>query len=133
MFADRKPKETALLVFAALAMLALASSPFMDHWLRDPAAARSSELPLSFPHLKHRDVSCPTCHHNLKDKTATEGLPCIHCHKSDNAKLKRGVEGEFHDFCKGCHALQARLGNQHGPVRDCGGCHIDANDDGRLP
>ncbi len=110
----------------------IVAAPFGVHWLRDPVAARAEALPLSFPHVPHRQVSCTVCHHNLKDQT--KGMPCIDCHKKmDNPKLKRGIEGEFHDLCKGCHARDARWLAKHGPAHDCLGCHKLTDDDGRLP
>lgn len=124
-------KEPAIVAAVIVSIIAILLSPFALHWLRDPIAARSEPLPLSFPHLKHRDVSCPVCHHNLKDRNS--GLPCIMCHMSDNPKLKRGIEGEFHDFCKGCHAQESRWLKKHGPAHDCLGCHKLTDDNGRLP
>lgn len=125
-------KEPAILVAVVVAIVAIMLSPFGVYWLRDPVAARSEPLPLSFPHLKHRDVTCPVCHHNLKDQT--KGMPCVDCHKNtDNPKLKRGIEGELHDFCKACHAKEARWLKKHGPAHDCLGCHKLTDEDGRLP
>lgn len=128
----RMRKEPAILIVALVSIIALLLSPFSLNWLRDPVAARPEPLATSFPHVKHRQVSCVVCHHNLKDQT--KGMPCIDCHKNtNNPKLKRGIEGEFHDLCKGCHAKEARWLSKHGPVHDCLGCHKLTDDDGRLP
>jgi len=124
-------RETAIVTTVIVSIAALLVSPFAMHWLRDPVVARAERLPLSFPHSKHTGTGCSHCHHNMKEKTA--GLPCVHCHKSDDPKLIRGIEGEFHDFCKGCHASLARSFEKHGPIESCVGCHVENNKDGWLP
>jgi hypothetical protein len=117
-------REMVILVSVALAVPLLAGLPFGAVWLREPVAARTEPLPLSFPHSKHtKNMGCAVCHHNVTDNDMA-GMPCIHCHKSDHPKLVRGIEGEFHDLCKGCHAKEARLLEDHGPVRECKGCHV---------
>jgi hypothetical protein len=124
--------ELGLLPAVSMAIVLLAALPFGTGWLREGAAARSTPLPLAFPHSKHvGDSGCAHCHHNVKDKDMA-GAPCVHCHKSDHPKLKRGIEAEFHDFCKGCHAEKARFLEKHGPVRECAGCHT-ATADGFMP
>jgi formate-dependent nitrite reductase cytochrome c552 subunit len=127
-----KRHEKAVIAAVAAALVLIAGLPFASIWLREPAAARTEPLPLSFPHSKHTGhTGCPICHHNVKDNDMA-GMPCIHCHKSDHPKLTRSIEGEFHDFCKGCHAEKARFLEKHGPVRECSGCHT-ATADGFMP
>jgi hypothetical protein len=128
--------ETSILLAALTAFIILGFAPFAGQWLREPVAARAGPLPLSFPHSKHlsEGILCTKCHHNYKDrlKATTAGVPCIHCHKGNHPDLKRGIEGEFHDLCKGCHAEQARTLAKHGPVRECVGCHVGTTD-GYMP
>ena len=131
----RKPLETSIILAALSALMVLGFAPFAGQWLREPIAARAEPLPLSFPHSKHTPtIGCPKCHHNYKDKlkATTSGVPCIHCHKGNHPDLKRNIEAEFHDFCKGCHAEKARTLADHGPVHECIGCHV-ATKDGFLP
>jgi len=116
-------REWGIFLAAVAGLLMLAATPFAVNWLKEPMAARAEPLLVAFPHSKHTDTGCPVCHHNLKDKTKTEGEPCIHCHLGPNPKLKRGIEAEFHDFCRGCHAARARTFAKHGPIRSCSGCH----------
>lgn len=124
--------EKGVLATAVLALALLAALPFGSIWLRENAVARTEPLPLFFPHNKHtKNMGCPVCHHNFTDKDMA-GVPCVLCHKSDHPKLTRGIEGEFHDFCKGCHAKEARLLEKHGPVRECAGCHKQTAD-GFMP
>lgn len=124
--------DPGLLLPVLVGLILLAGLPFGTHWLREPAAARSEPLPLSFPHSKHTGhTGCAVCHHNITDNDMA-GAPCIHCHKSNHPRLERNIEGEFHDFCKGCHAEKARFLGKHGPVRECSGCH-KATADGFLP
>jgi predicted CXXCH cytochrome family protein len=124
--------EPSIWLTAIVAIVFLAAAPFATAWLKEPIAARAAPLPLSFPHSKHVGTyGCATCHHNFTDKIGG-GLPCIHCHKSDRPDLKRGIEAEFHDLCKGCHADEARKLAKHGPIRECKGCHV-ATADGFLP
>ena len=133
---SRSPKKEPAILAAVVAGIALLlASPFAVHWLRDPMAARAATLPLSFPHSKHvKNMQCTTCHHNLKDslKDSTAGVPCIYCHKSNHPKLRRGIEGEFHDLCRGCHADRARWFEKHGPIANCAGCHSETTD-GKMP
>lgn len=120
---------------AGLALIVLFGAGFAGPMLREPFANRPDRLPLSFPHKKHLDVNCTTCHHDFKDpklKSKYGGMPCILCHRSDIPELKRGIEAEFHDFCKACHADKARWFAKHGPVRECTPCHT-ATEDGFMP
>lgn len=124
-------RDLGIMLSAIAAFIVLATAPFAGPWLREPLFERAVPLPLSFPHSKHvGDTGCATCHHNMKEKSA--GQPCIHCHKSNDPGLKRGIEAEFHDFCKGCHADRARSFKKHGPIRECVLCHT-ATEDGFLP
>jgi hypothetical protein len=88
--------------------------------LRESVVARASSLPLDFPHTKHVQVNCLTCHHNFADGRGFES--CVLCHKSGRADLKMGVEARFHGFCTDCHRHPASLVG-HGPVSGCATCH----------
>jgi predicted CXXCH cytochrome family protein len=89
--------------------------------LRAPLAARTATLPLDFPHEKHRDVNCISCHHNFRDATGMDA--CISCHRSARATLKVSAEARFHDFCLGCHRDPPAPLTRHGPVTGCESCH----------
>ncbi len=77
-------------------------------------------LPITFDHQDHGDVKCATCHHNFFDKTGRDS--CYFCHKIRPA-LALTIEGDFHTFCRDCHADIASRGITSGPVRRCAGCH----------
>ncbi|HLW24647.1 MAG TPA: cytochrome c3 family protein [Steroidobacteraceae bacterium] len=89
--------------------------------LREPLVARTTTLPLAFPHEKHGRVNCLQCHHNYADGTGLDW--CIHCHRSGRADLKQGVEARFHGFCLQCHRHPPRTLEGHGPVSGCATCH----------
>lgn len=130
----RKP-DYAIVAAVIAGVIVIAGSTFASPKLREPLIQRPERLPLSFPHRKHLDIACTKCHHNFKDRALKNkyvGTPCVLCHKSDIPELKRGIEAEFHDFCKSCHAQEARFLKKHGPVRECTPCHT-ATEDGFLP
>jgi hypothetical protein len=89
--------------------------------LREPLASRVNPLPLDFPHGKHVQVNCLTCHHNFADGTGFEN--CIMCHKSGRPDLKAGVQARFHAFCLECHRHPQASLVAHGPVAGCTVCH----------
>lgn len=124
--------ETGIAVSVVFSLVLLAGVPFGTHWLREPVVKANVELPLAMPHKKHSEIPCQVCHHDYADKTGSRGMGCILCHKSDHPKLVRSIMGEFHDFCKGCHAEEARTLAKHGPVNECSGCHY-VSPEGRFP
>jgi hypothetical protein len=89
--------------------------------LREPLASRTSSLAFNFPHAKHVNVNCLTCHHNFADGTGLEN--CILCHKSGRRDLKVGVQAQFHAFCFECHRHPQEGLSVHGPVAGCASCH----------
>ncbi len=89
--------------------------------LREPLRARSARLVLDFPHEKHRDVRCVTCHHDFTDGSGAQA--CVTCHRSGRADLGAGAEARFHDFCLGCHRDPPPRFAHHGPVSGCQTCH----------
>jgi hypothetical protein len=89
--------------------------------LREPLASRTNSLPLDFPHPKHVQVNCLTCHHNYADGKGFEN--CIMCHKSQRNDLKAGVQARFHAFCFECHRHPKEGLSGHGPVAGCASCH----------
>jgi Ferric reductase like transmembrane component/Class III cytochrome C family len=89
--------------------------------LREPLLPRTQMLPLDFDHAKHTAVNCLVCHHNYVDGRGFDG--CIHCHRSDRADLKVGIEARFHDFCLNCHRNPDPSLHGHGPVSGCTACH----------
>jgi hypothetical protein len=80
---------------------------------------------VNFPHENHRSVSCVTCHHNFVDKTGAAN--CYDCHRSARRDLPQAAEATFHEFCRDCHRELALQPSKHGPVRECSGCHNDAD------
>jgi hypothetical protein len=94
--------------------------------LREPLASRANTLPLDFPHGKHVQVNCLTCHHNFADGKGFEN--CVMCHKSERADLKVGVQARFHAFCFECHRHPTANLATHGPVAGCDACHHAADD-----
>jgi cytochrome b561 len=88
---------------------------------REPVLPAHRPMPLDFPHAKHVQVNCLTCHHNFADSTG--GEQCVGCHQSGRADLKAGAEARFHDFCLECHRHPDAAFERHGPVSGCQGCH----------
>ncbi len=112
-------------VVSVIAGTVLALTPLIagraDVALREPLLPRSQTLPLDFDHGKHTAVNCLTCHHNYADGRGFDA--CIHCHRSERADLKVGIEAQFHGFCFQCHRSPAATLVRHGPVSGCISCH----------
>jgi hypothetical protein len=89
--------------------------------LREPILRREHALPLDFPHSKHIEVPCATCHHNFVDDRGLD--TCIQCHRSSRPDLKVGIEARFHGFCFECHRHPESALTGHGPVSGCTQCH----------
>jgi hypothetical protein len=89
--------------------------------LQEPIARRDNALPLDFPHSKHIEVSCATCHHNFVDDRGLD--TCIQCHRSSRPDLKMGIAARFHGFCLECHRHPEAVLTSHGPVSGCSQCH----------
>ncbi len=92
--------------------------------LHEGVLRRTTTLVLDFPHEKHREVACVTCHHNFTDRTGSGS--CIACHRSDRPDLRAGAEARFHTFCLGCHRDPPPALKHQGPVTGCGSCHAPA-------
>jgi DMSO/TMAO reductase YedYZ heme-binding membrane subunit len=92
-----------------------------DVALREPLLPRTQMLPLDFDHAKHTAINCLACHHNYADGRGFDS--CIHCHRSDRADLKVGIEARFHSFCLNCHRNPDPALHGHGPVSGCTACH----------
>jgi predicted CXXCH cytochrome family protein len=112
-------------VVSVIAATILALIPLIagraDVALREPLLRRSQTLPLDFDHGKHTAVNCLACHHNYADGRGFDA--CLHCHRSERADLKIGIEARFHDFCLSCHRSPAAALTRHGPVSGCVSCH----------
>ncbi|MBS0377112.1 MAG: cytochrome c3 family protein [Proteobacteria bacterium] len=89
--------------------------------LHESVLQRTTALVLDFPHEKHREVACVTCHHNFTDRTGSGS--CIACHRSERPDLQAGAEARFHVFCLGCHRDPPPPLKHQGPVTGCGSCH----------
>jgi len=109
-----------MIVAAVLALTPLIAGR-ADVVLREPLLRRSMALPLDFDHGKHTAVNCLACHHNYADGTGFDA--CIHCHRSERADLKVGIEAQFHSFCLDCHRAPDAVLVGHGPVSGCVSCH----------
>ena len=106
-----------LLLFSLIALaLPLAAGPS-----RKVAVLRGSRLAVTFPHEKHGEQTCLSCHHKVTGMAET--IPCVTCHRLPDPAIKLSAEPRFHTFCRDCHAERGRAGLPHGPVRDCRGCH----------
>lgn len=99
--------------------------------MREGVIARSSTLPLAFPHEKHNDVNCLVCHHDYADRTGFG--TCIDCHRSRRADLKVGIEARFHSFCLDCHRDRNQPFARNGPVAGCRACHSSGQVSSHLP
>lgn len=108
----------ALLLTSGLVLLMMSATGTA---LREPLASRSSALAVDFPHGKHVQVNCLTCHHNYADGRGFEN--CIMCHQSARTDLKVGVQARFHDFCFECHRHPNKSLSGQGPVAGCDSCH----------
>jgi hypothetical protein len=108
---------------AAAAVLLLLPVPTATSHFLEPVT-KPALLAVHFPHEKHTQVACVTCHHNFVDKTGLGS--CLDCHRSNRADLTASAEATFHVFCRGCHTqlAEAHAGNDHGPTRACSGCHF---------
>ena len=95
-----------------------------DSALREPLASRTHSLPLNFPHDKHVQVNCLTCHHNYADGRGFDS--CVTCHESGRSDLKAGIQARFHSFCFECHRHPQASLVAHGPVAGCASCHPPA-------
>ncbi len=89
--------------------------------LREPYHVKTQRLLLNFPHEKHTEVNCLTCHHDYADHKG-HGT-CVQCHRAQTPDLKVGVEARFHTFCFDCHRDPKTAANKHGPVAGCDVCH----------
>jgi DMSO/TMAO reductase YedYZ heme-binding membrane subunit len=112
-------------VVSVIVATVLALTPLLagraDVALREPLLRRSMSLPLDFDHGKHTAVNCLACHHNYADGRGFDA--CIHCHRSERADLKVGIEARFHTFCFDCHRAPDAALTSHGPVSGCESCH----------
>jgi hypothetical protein len=107
---------------AALTLLLLPAPTATSHLLEP--AAQPDLIPVHFPHEKHTQVACVTCHHNFIDKTGLGS--CLDCHRSNRPDLTASAEATFHVFCRGCHTqlAQTHTATPHGPTRACSDCHF---------
>jgi DMSO/TMAO reductase YedYZ heme-binding membrane subunit len=117
-------RHSTMIVTAAIACsagIAALLPAKVDATLREPLIRRVTTLPLDFPHGKHGQVNCLTCHHNYADGRGMQA--CIECHRGPRADLIEGVEARFHGFCLDCHRHPSSTLHKHGPVSGCAVCH----------
>jgi hypothetical protein len=113
--------------------------------LKAPAGAQPKRSAVTFPHARHFDVACATCHHTWGRTEPITGCMTSGCHDlAEPPKRKPGDEdaaalyfkNAFHTSCIGCHkqikakaiAQQKSLKTsgpppiKFGPT-SCGECH----------
>lgn len=110
-----------LAAFLALLAVAVLLAPLAAGPSRKVVTPHETRLPLFFPHERHDQMTCLSCHHKVEGMKPT--IPCVACHRMNDTAIKLSVEPRFHAFCRDCHAERIRTGLPHGPVRDCAGCH----------
>jgi hypothetical protein len=116
--------------------------------LKAPDGAESKRAAVEFPHARHFDIACVTCHHTWDRSEPVAGCMTSGCH--DLAELPKRSAGEkvdedalmtyfktaYHKQCIGCHkemkakavaaekSLQAlkKPAAKTGPTT-CAGCH----------
>ena len=121
--------KPALLITALLGVLALlfvvgdtlGNDPNNPQVVPHPSDAM---LAVNFAHADHLEQNCVECHHNFADATGA-GM-CFDCHKT-NADVAHLIENQFHDLCRNCHVDNQAAGANHGPTRQCVGCHVRDN------
>ena len=115
------------LLAALLAMIGLAAllTPLATAPSHKVPAPHETRLPLYFPHEKHDQLTCLSCHHKVVGMAQT--IPCVACHRMEDPAIKLSVEPRFHQFCRSCHEEKSREGVASGPVRDCAECHRPAS------
>jgi len=85
--------------------------------------------PVMFSHRRHEAarVACTQCHHDYQGRRNVwhQGLPvaeCGDCHGLRPEARRLDVKNAFHRQCKGCHLKLQQQGRRGGPV-DCRDCH----------
>ena len=78
--------------------------------LEAPASVTAKKAAVHFPHAKHFDYSCQTCHHKWEKESEIVGCQTSGCHdlakapaKGEEADAIRYYKTAFHDSCIGCH------------------------------
>lgn len=105
-------------------LVLIATAVGLGLWMQSCQTALRTSAPLlavTFAHKDHTETNCLVCHHNFADNTGN-GL-CFDCHRTheDVAALR---EAQFHGLCRDCHAEKRDAGEEHGPLRECSGCHV---------
>jgi len=85
--------------------------------------------PVQFSHRVHeaRGVACTQCHHDYQGRRNVwqQGQPvakCQACHGLRPEARRLDVKNAYHRQCKGCHLRLQQQGRQAGPIK-CQGCH----------
>ncbi|MDX1707882.1 MAG: cytochrome c3 family protein [Desulfobacterales bacterium] len=113
-----------------------------------PDGVEQKRSPVGFPHARHFDFECQTCHHTWDNTSQIQGCMTAGCHDAKEAatKTKQGAplraeeiryfKKAYHESCIGCHKIM-KLRNQKiemsgkkldGPLPNpgptsCIGCH----------
>ncbi len=97
--------------------------------LRIPGPGFGRKPPVAFSHREHEAgrVACTQCHHDYRGRRNVwrQGLPvekCQACHGLRPEPRRLDVKNAFHRQCKGCHLRLQQQGRRAGPI-DCRDCH----------
>jgi hypothetical protein len=111
------------------AQAGLPTEPPANSLLKAPVLGASRKPPVHFSHRLHeaRGVACTQCHHEYKGRRNVwhQGLPvqkCEACHGPRPQARRLDAKNAFHRQCKGCHLRFQQQGRQTGPIK-CQGCH----------
>jgi len=89
--------------------------PMESITLEPPDSVTAKRPPVDFPHPRHFDFSCKTCHHTWNYQSAIETCTTSGCHDSTEAPKKMAAgtatknmailyyKNAFHQLCLGCH------------------------------
>jgi len=122
--------------------------PMGDIELMPPASVEAKRSPVAFPHSRHFNNDCKTCHHKWEGRAKVQNCTTASCHdqatppktkekylKYSDASIKY-FKYAFHSQCVGCHkAIKKKrkaMEMSHTTLKDklpatgptgCKGCH----------
>lgn len=73
-------------------------------------------------HAKKFNISCKTCHHELKSENE-KPTPCSSCHNKTDAKVD--LTSAMHKSCRGCHTKHKKENKDSIAPVDCLSCHTE--------
>ncbi len=97
--------------------------------LRIPGPGPGHKPAVTFNHRRHEAgrLACTQCHHDYQGRRNVwrQGLPvdkCQACHGLRPEPRRLDLKNAFHRQCKGCHLKLEQQGRRAGPI-DCRDCH----------